>query len=801
MAVASLSVLSAEVALSRVFSVLFRAPYVFLVISGAIGGLGLGGLLVHLARPDARRVERQLPAWLLALSLATALPLLLLLGTPPGREMVSGAETLVVVVVPLLGFTAAGALLGLVFRTYRESGGILYAADLAAAGLGAPLAVLLLDWVGAVNTPLVVAHGTSLLAVASAYRMRLGLLTALSGATALVLSIVYVGNAAGRRLDLPRLRVPAAAVGNPSHPWHATTKPLFAELADPYSSARIVRTDWSAVSRTDVVHDRSQDLYYVYTDGDVPTQMEPWDGDLGTARRQYAEFIGMFPFRLLGRPPREVMAIGAGGGLDVLLALSYGAGRVDAVEINPSLRGIVRDPRFQHTYARVYADPRVRLIVDEGRSYLQRAGRYDLIYFACAKTATTQTSGIALLDNHLYTEEAFIDYWRHLSDQGLLALVTQEAHLIDRLLLTATSALGKVGVSSAGEHLLTARVPEARFGLGPYRHLLVMSRRTMTGVSVETLSAALRRNALEPLFVPGLRSRGAAGAEIDLKSPLETLRTGLESQYPIPGPGGRSQNAWLAPVTDDRPFYVDVARGLHPNLRQILIGATVASAAIFALPLVFGARRALRERAGAGRSLFAACCYFALLGAGFMLAEVALLQKLLLILGFPTRSLTVTLFTLLLAGAAGSRMAQRTPEDRVLRRLTPALLALAGLLVLIGPLVDRVGQALLPHALPIRVLGVVAVLIPLGLLAGRAFPSAVRGLDARWAGMIPLFWAVNGVTSVLGSVLAMVVARSHGYSAALLLAAGLYGAAALLGPLLGGPGGTQGEPNGVGKAA
>ena len=84
--------------------------------------------------------------------------------------------------------------------------------------------------------------------------------------------------------------------------------------------------------------------------------MDPWDGEDATARRNYARFIGMLPYRVAPRPPERVLALGAGGGRDVVLALASGAGHVVAVDVNPALPDIVADPRFRATTARVYAD-------------------------------------------------------------------------------------------------------------------------------------------------------------------------------------------------------------------------------------------------------------------------------------------------------------------------------------------------------------------------------------------------------------------------------------------------------------
>ncbi|MGV3723729.1 MAG: hypothetical protein ACO1SX_22755, partial [Actinomycetota bacterium] len=532
-------------------------------------------------------------------------------------------------------------------------------------------------------------------------------------------------------------------------------------------------------SRTDVVQE-GDDAFYIYTDGDVPTQMMGWDGSYESVRRDYAGFIGVLPYRLAGGPVKNVMAIGSGGGLDVLLAKAGGAERVDALEINPSIPNIVADPRFAKTYARAYREPGVTLAVDEGRSWLQRAGRYDLIYFACAKTATTQTSGVALLDNHLYTVEAFQDYWRHLADRGMAALVTQESFLVDRLLLTALTALAKEGIppDEARKHLITARVPTARFNEGPYRHILILSRRAWTAAEMPKVTRDITMSNLEALHLPHTQPFGANGGAIAAGAGLGEIQTALERQYPLTG---RKEVANLSAVTDDSPFYVDIAKGIHPTLEQLLKGAGVATLLVFAAVGAFAVARR-RRRAGQEPAeapihagpLGAWIVYFGMLGAGFMLVELALMQRMILLLGFPTRSLSITLAALLVSSAWGSMVTQKGPPESATRRLARLLPVLIVLLVAYRFLLPPVLNALLPLPLWVRSIGAAAIVFPAGFLMGMPFPTALRTLVGGYREMIPAFWSVNGVTSILGSVATMALAKFVGYNGAMLAGAGCY---------------------------
>ncbi len=118
--------------------------------------------------------------------------------------------------------------------------------------------------------------------------------------------------------------------------------------------------------------------------------------------------------------PRAVLIVGAGSGNDVAVALTQGARRVDAVEIDPVLlsRG-----RRQHPDD-PYGDPRVRAVVDDGRAFLERTDRtYDLIVFALPDSLTLVSGQGALrLESYLFTREAMTTVRDHLRPGGVFTM-------------------------------------------------------------------------------------------------------------------------------------------------------------------------------------------------------------------------------------------------------------------------------------------------------------------------------------------------------------------------------------------
>lgn len=752
--------LAYEISLTRIFSVLFRAPYVFLILSIAICGLGLGSYLAaRLDRPEADAADEL--AWP-ALAFAWLLPLPILGLLTVGRGLIASANGPAVALFTLPPYLAAGLLLARAFRRHASQAGRLYAFDLGGAGLAALVTLPLLAATGGLGVPLLLGALASLPAAWLAARARSAIRSA-GVASAVLLLGLAVWQVRGGVLDLP----PVTSTDSDR------AKPLFQELADPTIGVKVLQTVWSPVARTDVVSNAGTDTLYIYTDGDVPTQMEPFKGDLATMWPICAPMINIVPF-ILQPEPERVLSIGPGGGLDVLLALLAHAKAIEPVELNPGIVDVTE--QFKGFYGDLYRRPEVQpgLIIDEGRSYLSRAEHdYNLIFFALAKSATTQQGGVALVDSYLYTEEAFGQYLDHLAPGGLLAMVMQEPHLVDRNLLTAVSCLTKRGLTGADilQRVAWLEVAPEMAAYGPYRQLLLIR----NGPFDEALSARLRglaaERALQVRLLPG--EPPAAPYDMLLAGPVD-VRAYAKALSDAYGPvrefrGGPYIRLDFSPVTDDLPFYADLSPGLHHDLAILLRGAVLAGLVALLLAFRDGCRERRQALPAAGMA-----GYFGLLGGAYLLVEVALIQKLVLVLGYPTLSLTVILFSLLLGSALGGLMANRGTPMSAVRRLgwlVPLLvLGLGGFAAGVGPF----SAALLTAPLPVRCVAVGVVVGLLGFLMGQPFPTGLRQLGAQSPRLVATAWAVNGVLSVTGSVLAASIASMYGYRAVLWTGAGLY---------------------------
>jgi SAM-dependent methyltransferase len=141
-----------------------------------------------------------------------------------------------------------------------------------------------------------------------------------------------------------------------------------------------------------------------------------------------------------GKPIEDVLVIGAGSGNDVAAALAAGAARIDAIEIDPRILELGR--RYHPN--RPYADPRVSVHLDDGRSFLRRTERkYDLVIYALVDSLVLHSGYSSLrLENFLFTEEALADVARVLKPDGVFAMYNyyRKGWVVERLAKMATEA-------------------------------------------------------------------------------------------------------------------------------------------------------------------------------------------------------------------------------------------------------------------------------------------------------------------------------------------------------------------------
>ena len=691
----------------------------------SIALLGLGaGAFVRVRFPDRARPHRVAPG------LATALFCL-------AAAAIAGASLPVLVALSLVPFALAGVLVSDAYAARGSSGArATYAVDLFAAATGCLVAPHLLGPLAPTEIMLVLGLVCCALALLLVER-RARAIAAVALIAVAHLGVLVVGRA-GYLPDGP-LEV---LLRSGPHSEKA--------IVDTTTSGRdVLDSAWSPLGRLDVHRspEERDERLGVFTDGMSPTYMiEEARAKAGSFESTWGLLMAL-PYRALH--PRRVLVLGAGAGASVWLARRYGASRIDAVEVNPAIPGLLA--RWKHFAGDVYHQPGVRLFIEDARRHLaDTAERYDLIELALALTGNVHAEQPSGMEANLYTVEAVELYLRRLTPAGVLVLIHSDPGNAYRQLLTAIEALEAIGVSRARalDGIVVLRDPRPETA---YRYMLVVRTSPIPLEVVDELDVP----PAELLWGPGDPPERSA----QLLDPAQLGATGRDD---------------LAPVHDDRPYFFQNTKGLtatalaQPGRLWVLAGALLLVVVLIA------------ERARETRSFVRPAAVATSLGAAFFCVELALIQRFTLAAGGTLYSVSFVLFSLLASSAAGALILGglwRRLGRGVSWACVAAALAVASTALVVRDLAwlesmsSEAGRLVL----------IAAILVPAGLAIGCPFPVLLAH-HGEPASRIASLWAINGAASVAGGVVAVLALRVAGSTDALLLAAVLYLAAAALAP-------------------
>ena len=743
----ALSTVMFEVLLTRIFSLTMWFHFAFMAISIAMFGLTLGALLVFLRPqrwPDATlaRALGRSALWL-AVSMAVVIFLHISLYLPsPAVDMLPIILTFIAVSVPLV---FSGVFICLALTRFPSEVGRLYAADLAGAAMGCVAVIVALRWLdgmGAVLACATLAAVPGVLLLTGREKIVALLVTAALGATTIWTGIHLA------RYDLAAFEIrhikSSEQADHDYERWNSFSRIV---VLKPESGGVVAWNLSTAFTGADQPETR-----WLHIDSIAGTQLVRFDGDLG--KLEFLRWdLPNFVHHL--RSGARVCIVGPGGGRDVLTAKLFGHKRVLAVELNGDIMRVVNG-KFGAYTGHLDREPGVSFVNDDARSYLAREKeRFDIVQLTFIDTfAATAAGAYVLSENALYTVEGWKVFLDRLDDDGLLAVSRAANSELARLVSLGRAALLGIGAAEPERHMVLVTNPHrTRQSVHPMGLLLV--RKTPFGdAELARINALARQMNFEIELQPGAARRDlllalASGRAID---------TGAVD-YSAP--------------TDDRPFFFHMARpsawlmmrgaesspasGAVVLLASLLLTVIVLTAACIALPLVWSRERLVR----ADTSLLA---FFGAIGTGFMLIEVSMLQRLIVFLGHPVYSLSVILFVLLLAGGLGSYLSTRIADSRLRPAGVRVLGGLAAVLVAVGlamvPLITSFSDA----ETPVRITIAAALLAAMGVLMGMAFPLGMRVAMASRRELAPWLWGVNGATSVLASVLAVVIAMAAGIS-------------------------------------
>ena len=541
-------------------------------------------------------------------------------------------------------------------------------------------------------------------------------------------------------------------------------------------------------------------LYWgLFIDGSGPI------GIMGTLRpdeKIYMDYLPMAaPYTILSEP--DVLLVNMCGGINAQIALYNEARSVDIVEPSSEMIRLLRDdPSVSRFTGNLMDTNSINIIRGEGRSHsANNEGSYDLIELSLIDSVgLTDSGGYAVHEDFKFTVEAFTEYFKGLRDGGVLSVTVWDRlnppRNVPRLLNTIIHAMNEAGLENPENSLYS-------FGLLRSTSTILVKKGGFTARDLIDLNNFVRNCSFELFYAPGvelpvrnlqilLDSYRAQFVESDAET-TEVFTNADMYRTVIPlffaGESEHIEEAYIfdiRPILDSRPYYtgflkinelpmyLDQLRDISEEWGYLLLFAMLLQACLFGLvvillPVIACRKTLFKKRRGTVGVIF----YYAGLGLGYMLIEIYLIQRLSVFLSNPTYSTSIVITVMLISSALGNIASSFLKKYRVF--VVPTACALVGgglLFYILG--IDSFLAFFQSSSMLARFFIAALVIAPPAFFMGIPYPNGLDSLQERKPQLLPWAWGMNGGLSLVGSALARIISVGSGFPLLLKIGIGIY---------------------------
>ncbi len=760
--IVSLSVLAFEVVINRMFAFMFWYHFAFIIISIALFGIGVGGMLVFF-------VNKFLKKWIspvlatLTFFLAVSIPLSLLkinmihlrmelVGKNPAHD-IAFIKVFLILSIP---FIISGFIFSFVFTNYREKINKMYFFDLAGGGIGCLLVLFLFPGRGPILTSFLIS--IAVLYAAVLFLFNKSKTMAIISAPIIIyfaLSFIYPKV---QNIELRIAKGNREAIINEKGEYISNLEKL---------NGKRVFARWDNFGFV-AVHKRSENNLKITADYSCSTPLLKIPFMKNHKGLNFGfMYDHKYPY-IINKKPRNVGIIGVGGGKDVMQALAMGAENIYGAEFNQTIFDLY-DNIYADFIGKISKRANVQIINDEGRFFIRSSERkYDILVFDNTVAQTAISSGaFTVAESYVYTVEAIIDYIEHLEPNGIMYFSNPYTDA-ERFAPLIRAAFKEMGRSS--EELQKSVFITDNQGKG-YRKCKVLVR---NGIFSEKEARKLK------IFANSLGHKILFSSYHKTNSTVyeAMTTTDLKTFY-------EKSPTEVRPPTDNWPFFTQrvkpemTARNkqiqktveFYPEpflwLKRTTGYVGLAAIAFLILPLLFFNLHGFAKL----KNKIGSIIYFICLGLGFMFLEIVLMQKYMLVLGHPIYSFAIVLSGLLISSGVGSLFSKKIkdPYKAVITGII-GIIAATIIFLLFSTFLSKIIVGF-----PFKIRAIITILLVSlnGFFMGYLMPSGIR-IIGQYENAIPWMWAINSVFSVLASFLAFYLSILYGYYLVLFLAIAIY---------------------------
>ncbi|MEO8209386.1 MAG: hypothetical protein ABI840_02410 [bacterium] len=778
----ALSTLLLEFSLTRVLSVSLWYHFAFMVISVALLGFGVSGVVLSLNKKLNTINSDKLLAILSICYGSSVILSFLIMNKIPFDPFSLLTDPIQFLYLPLyyilitIPFFFSGLIISVLLSRFKSEISKLYFFDLIGAGLACIAFVLIIPAVGGNGGVVFVAVIAFLAAIVFSFENYKSI--SLASLVLCIIAFTFLINSDER------------------FPINVTANKIYGNYMKDRPDLKI-RSEWNTFSKVDVMIDEDKaadgyNLYLAIIDAGNATTNIPNVKSLPPPTKPADASNLAFSLK---DSADKVFIIGSAGGGEILAGLYHNAKNINAVEINGILNNLIKNDLSYWTGPLIKGNKKVNLITDDARSVLSsRRIAYDVIISAHTISASAVSSGaMSMVENYILTKEAVKEYLNHLDKEGVLYISRPETQ-IAKIVTTLKEARfeNSMGLENSKTNFIIFRRPPSDFET---------DKSFLAGV-------LYKKNGFSFADVMKIREEtGLLNMEI-LYDPLTTM----DSEYKRLIQSDNiyeevNRDSRLEPATDDKPFFDENIgfsnlswQGIKETFSQddkailalkdkpvaettllaILIQCIFIAGIFILLPLKFfkkenNADKKITEFSIDKKYLF----YFACLGFGYIVLQICMIQKFTLFLGQPVITLLTVVSTMLVASGVGSLVSLRFYKNN-LKKLYLIFGIIALLTLAVGILNPYVFNSLVRLELYWRIIISALIIFPLGFFMGMPFPVGMSLVHPAEKRFVAFAWAVNGFFSVIGTVSAIILAMMFGFRVVFITGAVIYLLAMLL---------------------
>ncbi len=775
-----------ELALLRVFDVILYSNISYLVITSALFCFGLAGVyssLKPLGKSENIRKYVAKLSVLFAISAIIILPIMNIIpfdyGEVTKNPIVQLFAFFAMYLFLALPFFFAGLIFTSIFSVYTDKIQNLYFWDLSGAALGSILIIPFIPIIG---------PGGVLFIVSGLAIFTSGLFSNSKNWT--IVSII---------ISLILIAIPFTKDGYYDFNEHANKR----DVRKAENLGRIELTYWDPISKIDVVNNPKHNYKHIgYDGGSQSSFIYPFDGDFKALREKLPDSVlnhfwsrGVLASHYLKENSNQnVLIIGSAGGQETKAALTYGAKHIDAVEM---VRKVVKlgKLRYSKFNGNIFNNPRVNCFVGEGRSYLRSTSKkYDIIQIFSNHTSSSIAAGTgAMATTYLQTAEAYQEYFNHLTLDGILHI---NHHIYPKEITTAALAWKELGRKNFKKHVIVYETINRQDNLPT----LLIKMIPWTEEELDKLNKFFSKDTNEKRYHYVYRL---------VVDPLHKENNFLSNDFfsgDFPNELALKIPYRVSPSTDNRPYFnflrkiyykmkpdsstylnVSTASLLNGQIKGGILPMDVIHLIItailsFVFIFLFIVIPLYKSKAGKSKDWFRkklTLMYFGCLGAGFIIFELVFIQIFMKLIGSPLYTYASIVFILLLSAGIGSYSSKKLKISLEEYWYIPfiGIIFFASIIILIHSYIFSI---FLASPILIRIIVSAVLISPLGFFLGMPFPLGILAAEVQPEGAIAWAWGLNGLFTVVGGFLSVILSIFFGFVITLIVSIAIYTLAFLI---------------------